>query len=53
MTIKEKLSTKTLNQLAAIAKRLKYPLRGNKREQVNSLNDFFLAPQRWKAISNG
>lgn len=53
MTIKEKLNTKTLAQLAAIAKRLKYPLRGNKREQVNLLYDHFKAPERWRAISNG
>jgi len=53
MGIKEKLSKKTLIEIAAIAKRLHFPLRGNKREQINSLYDYFESPRRWRAISNG
>ena len=49
--LKEKLSKKTVAEINTIAKRLNFPLRGGKKERINSLYDYFMAPQRWKAIS--
>jgi hypothetical protein len=50
--IKEKLTKKSVVEINAIAKRLNFPLRGNKKERINSLYDFFKAPERWNVIIN-
>jgi len=51
MTIKEKLSKKSLEEINKIAKRLNFPLRGNKAERIHSLSEFFAMPARWKEIA--
>jgi hypothetical protein len=51
--IKEKLSKKTVSEINEIAKRVNYPLQGNKTERVHALAGFFVSKDEWDIIVNG
>jgi hypothetical protein len=52
MSIKEKLEKKTVAQINAIGTRLGLPLRGSKRERINTIDSHFKFIAGWKVISN-
>lgn len=52
LSIKERLRLKTLKEINAIAKRMKYPLYGNKPCRINLICQYFDAPRIWAAIAN-
>ena len=51
--LKKRLSEKKIAEINAIAKKLHFPLRGNKRERINALVAYFKVPGYWKTIING
>ncbi len=51
--MKKRLESKKIVEINAIAKKLKLPLRGNKRERINILVDYFKMPGYWKTIIHG
>jgi len=51
-TIKERLNKKTITEIDAIAKRIGFPLRGNKAERIHSLYQYFRSVYNWQQISN-
>jgi len=52
-TIKERLQKKTLKEINAIAKRMKYPVYGTKPARIHQIDQLFRAPAIWDAIVNG
>jgi hypothetical protein len=51
-SIRQRLNKKSNKELDAIAKRLNYPLRGNKNEKAHNLDQYFKSSKYWAAISN-
>ena len=49
-SIEERLQEKTGSEINAIAKRMKYPLRGTKQERIHSLVAHFNFSKEWKDI---
>jgi hypothetical protein len=53
-SIEERLKEKSIAELKAIAKRIRFPLRANgkKPEHVQALNSIFNCKRTWKIISS-
>lgn len=52
LSIKERLQKKTVREINAIAKRMKCPLYGCKRQRINLIDGYFKSPAIWDAIAN-